>query len=148
MRPSVFSGRQPFESASQIADAAGCDGLRVRFEVEDFDGDVAVVGPVFEGFEDGGEFKGAEPRPAQVGIVGVKMDDVFLAFGDDLGNFLFLVAHGLDVEMEAEIGVIDLLDEADGLLGRVEEIRFGGGERFHRDGDSSHERPLQWRLRR
>ena len=36
----------------QVADAAGCDGLRVGFEIEDLDGDVAGVGPVFEGFEE------------------------------------------------------------------------------------------------
>ncbi len=44
-------------------------------------------------------------------------------------------AHGLDVEVETQVVVSDLLDEADGLPGGIEEIGLGGGEGFHRDGD-------------
>ena len=69
------------------------DGFGAGVEDKDFDGDVAGVVDVFEGFEDGAELHVAEAGAFEVGVVGVAVGEVLGVFADGGGSAFPSVAR-------------------------------------------------------
>src|SRR5258705_13733869 len=71
------------------------------------------------------------------------MRDVTPGCTNNFGNGFFLRAHRLYVEIEAEMGMIDLLDDINRLGRGLDEVGFDGAEWLERQSDAASGRVIE-----
>ena len=89
---------------------------------EDFDRNPALIAYFVESLGGWGMIHFAHARAEQVGVVGVIMCDPGGIIADEIPQPLLLRTHGLDVEMELEVRVIDNIEKSGGFLRGVQKI--------------------------
>ena len=95
----------------QVFHALPGDFIGRRLVFEHLHRDPALIGNLVQGQGRGGVVDFTHPRTEEVGIVGVVMSDPGGIIADKVPQALFLGAHGLDVEVELEVRVIDNIEE-------------------------------------
>ena len=125
------------EGCTEVFHAFGGEGIGGDVGVEYLDGDPTVVAAFDEFGGDGREVDGAHAGALEVGVVRVEVGCPWEGVADGFRDGFAVGGHGLDVEVEADVGRVDFFQEGDGLGGGVDEIRFRGAEEFEGDGDIS-----------
>jgi len=136
------------EEASQEAEAVAGERVLIDFQtapdfdevgevgvvgVKGFDDEATVVMDVFQGRGDAAPVDVARARRAAVVLRGVHVREARAGQTNRGAEVFLLDVHLKCVEEDSELGVIDLVDQAAGVGGRIQESGVEAGERLDRD---------------
>ena len=124
---------QGFANAVKVTDAPAGDGFGTGFKIEYLHRNITLVSSVNEDLENRGELQFPKARAPSVGIIDVDMPQI-PAPEESAQNLrkrgVFSCGSTPAVKGNLKAGVADLLDHAESLIGRIDEVGLSTGERF------------------